>query len=534
MRKSILLALSLLGVFISGYLWWVYTSPSRPLVCLGTGCDVVRASRYASLAGLPLPIFGVAMYLVLVLLNFAETLVTSQLARFIRLATAGIAGLGFLFSLYLTGLEGFVIHAWCAWCVASAITSTLIFVLALAELIHPGARHDEAALDLIRGHFALLLVAVLLGAPIFYYLMRHGEMPSTVQASSEVLRERLIRPDSHSTGSPDAPVTVVEFGDFECPVCGRQEPVVQEVLRRYGLKIRFVFRQFPLETVHMEAMSAAQASECAAAQGKFWEAEHKLYENQLDLSEGALDRYAAELGLDKASFSQCLSSHAMEARIRRDMADGLALGVNATPTFFIDQQKFARPIDFAEFSQLLDHELVTRASATPGTTAGTTTGHGPAQSASSGSGQDTSPTDVILPGSGSSAFANLPDSAMTCSNDEAKRQQPDLIRTLDARHLFEGAPKPVFVDVRTAKEFGSGHIPAAINVPVDEFERRFASLPKNQTVVLYESGKSPGDICGASRAAGRVLLAHGLPHEQVKVYQDGLADWQKSGLPVER
>jgi protein-disulfide isomerase/rhodanese-related sulfurtransferase len=474
--------------------------------------------------------------LVLVLLIFAEALVTSQLARFIRISIAGIAGVGFLFSLYLTGLEGLVIHAWCAWCVGSAITITLIFVLAIAELLQTTRRPEEAALATIRGHFALLLVALLLGAPAFYYLMSHGEMPQTVQASSEALREHLVRPDSHATGNPDAPVTVVEFADFECPACGRQEPVVEEVLRKYGLRIRFVFRQFPLETIHIDAMSAAQASECAAAQGKFWEAEHKLYENQLDLSEAALDRYAAELGLDKASFSQCLDTHAMEARVRRDIADGLALGVNATPTFFIDQLKLARPLDFTELSQLLDHDLELRAGVMSGASPGTKPNHGTGQtqSASPGPGQGAPTSGVLLPGSGTSAFSNLQDSAMTCSNDEAKRQQPDLIRTPDVRRLFETAPKPVFVDVRTASEFGGGHIPAAINVPVDEFERRWPTLPKNQTVVLYESGKSPGDICGASRAAGRVLLAHGFPPAHVKVYQDGLADWQKLGLPVER
>ena len=123
---------------------------------------------------------------------------------------------------------------------------------------------------------------------------------------------------------------------------------------------------------------------------------------------------------------------------------------------------------------------------------------------------------------------------MACSNDEAKQEQPELIRTADARKLFEGGSKPLFIDVRPAREFAGGRIRDAINMPADEFERRWNELPKDRTIVLYESGRSSGDICAASRAAGRVLLAHGFAREQVKVYQDGLDAWQKAGLPVNR
>ncbi len=527
MRKSVLLALSLLGVFISAYLWWVYTSPAHTLVCLDTGCDVVRASRYAVLWKLPLPVYGVAMYAALALLIFAEQLMASQLARRIRYLFTALAGAGFCFSLYLTWLEGFVIHAWCAWCLASAFTITIIFGLTVLEMIRPSRRPDEeAALPGLRKHFTILLIAIVVAIPPFIYLARHGEMPPVVQASSDALRESLVRPDSHMTGNPAAALTVVEFGDFECPACGNEEPVVQEILQKYGARIRFIFRQYPLVQIHSDAMRAAEASECAAGQGKFWQAEQKLYENQTDLTEAALNRYAAELGLDQARFSQCLSSHLTTAMVRRDMADGRALGVDRTPTFFVGQQKFAEPIPLAEFSQLLDQKLATGSS--------TTTHSGTAPSASTGPGKNASSSGGSLLGSGTNIFSNPQGSAMACSNDEARQEQPDLIRTADARKLFEGGSKPLFVDVRPAREFASGRINAAINVPADEFERRWNDLPKNRTIVLYESGRSSGDICAASRAAGRVLLAHGFPRGQVKVYQDGLDAWQKAGLPINR
>lgn len=516
MRKSILLALSLLGVFISSYLWWVYTSPSRPLVCLGTGCDVVRASRYANMWGLPMPAYGVVMYAVLALLIFAEALVGAPLARVTRLALAAISGAGFIFSLYLTWLEGFVIHAWCAWCVTSAITVTLFFILALLELVRPSPLPAEP-LATVRGHFALLFAAIVLGVPAFWYLSRHGEVPTNIRASDEALREHLIRPDSHVAGNPSASLAVVEFGDFECPACGREEPVVEEVLKKYGTQIRFYFRQFPLEKVHQDALPAAEASECAADQGKFWEAEQKLYENQIDLSEPALERHAGELGLDAARFKQCMTSGAALSRIRRDLDDGRAIGINATPTFFVGPKEMVGPIEISEFFDAIDHELVAQAGALAATG-----GNSPGSS---------NPLTAV----GSNPFAGLQADDTACSANDAQREQADLIGTPETRQLFEGVAKPLFVDVRTANQFSSGHIRGAINLPVDEFSQHWNTLPKDRTLVLYESGRGRGDdVCAAARAAGRVLLAHGFPRKQVKVYQDGLADWEKTGLPVDR
>jgi rhodanese-related sulfurtransferase len=86
----------------------------------------------------------------------------------------------------------------------------------------------------------------------------------------------------------------------------------------------------------------------------------------------------------------------------------------------------------------------------------------------------------------------------------------------------------LFVDVRPAKDYAAGRIPGALNVPVDDMEQRWSSLPKDRVIILYESGRSSGDICAASRTAGRILLEHGFPFEHVKVYQDGLAGWEKS------
>jgi rhodanese-related sulfurtransferase len=120
-----------------------------------------------------------------------------------------------------------------------------------------------------------------------------------------------------------------------------------------------------------------------------------------------------------------------------------------------------------------------------------------------------------------------------CSEAEANKKQPALIGTAEVRQLLEATPKPLVVDVRPAKDYAGGRIPGAINMPVENFAKDSGHLPKDKTIVLYESGRSSGDICAASRAAGRALLEQGFSFEKVKVYQDGLAGWEKAGQPIQ-
>jgi len=517
MRKVSLLALSLVGLFDSVYLWWVYTSSSRPLVCFGGGCDVVRASPFAHAWGIPLPAFGAVMYAVLALAIFAQPLVSLARGKRLRLAVVAIAGAGFLTSLYLTSLEAFVLHAWCTWCVVSALAVTLILLLVILEMARPEALPPAS----LRANAAVLAAAVVVSIPAFVWLSHHGEAPPLKQAPREALNERLVRPDSHVTGNPDAAVTVVEFGDFQCPVCGAEEPTVADLRQRYGTRVRFVFRQFPLLSLHPQAEKAAEASECAAEQGKFWEAVRKLYAEQNDLSEPALMRDAADLGLDQARFSQCLQSGAQAGRVLRDLEDGRALHVDRTPTFFVGERMVAGQIPLDEFALLIDTEL-RRQPALALSTAGTKPADDPAP-ASSG-----------LFGSGpGNALANLPPAGIACSEEEARKKQPTLIHSEEARHLFGDAAGALFVDVRSPKDFQSSRIARAINIPIEEMPQHWASLPRDKTLVFYEGGRAgSGDVCASSREAGRILLEHGFDPARVKVYQEGLLAWEKARLPV--
>jgi protein-disulfide isomerase len=140
----------------------------------------------------------------------------------------------------------------------------------------------------------------------------------------------------HIRGRADAPITLVEYGDYECPDCGSAGPFVRGLRRRLGDRLRFVFRNFPRIEIHPHAQPAAEAAEAAAAQGKFWEMHDLLFEHQQALEDADLLRYAAQLGLDVKRFERDLAEHVFAPRVHEDIRGGLQSGVDRTPTFFLD------------------------------------------------------------------------------------------------------------------------------------------------------------------------------------------------------
>ena len=510
----------------------------------------MRASAYAYPWGVPMPVFGVAGYVLIILLVIADPLFSSGVARLARYVLAAGTTFGFLFSAYLEYLQGFVIHAYCTWCVTSGVVMTVLCGLALYDALRLGPEGDAPAqLDQVRSYFVLAVAALLLGVPAFYELARHGEVPPAPKTPTEALAAKLVRADSHATGNLNAALSVIEFGDFQCSVCGPEEKVMHEIRAKYAKQVRFVFRQFPLIHIHAFAWSAAQASECAAEQGKFWEAVDEIYSRQSDLSDEGLHRDAAEIGLDQAKFGQCLHSEAAAVRVGQDLEDGKALGVNATPTFFIGHQALAGAPDVEAFSRLINQELAAQGVALSTAFPPPTVSVSPAMSAPTQAkhlaihattSRKTAPAKATaettpsafglfgsIPGGGLSSFSA---GAATCSEAEAAEQQPVLINTTQLRQLLAGGTKPLFVDVRPPEEVAKTRIPGAVNIPAGEMPQRWNTLPKNRVIVFYESGQTSGGVCAFGRAAGRILLKHGYPFSQVKVYQDGLAGWEKSGL----
>ena len=140
----------------------------------------------------------------------------------------------------------------------------------------------------------------------------------------------------HIQGPADAAVTLVEYGDYECPYCGAAYPIIKEVQTRMGERLRFVFRNFPITTSHAHAEQAAEAAEAAASQGRFWQMHDVLYENQRRLRDQDLRAYAEKLGLDVELFDKDLAEHVHAARVHEDFMSGVRSGVNGTPTFYIN------------------------------------------------------------------------------------------------------------------------------------------------------------------------------------------------------
>jgi protein-disulfide isomerase len=145
-----------------------------------------------------------------------------------------------------------------------------------------------------------------------------------------------VGPTDHSTGPEHAPVTIVEYGDFECPSCKQAAPAVKLLLERFAGKVRLVFRHFPLEEVHPHALRAAEAAECAGGQGKFWEMHDVLFDNQQHLKPNNLHSYAAQLQLDMPRFTAEMDDEIYLQRVREHQASGNESGVRATPTFFVN------------------------------------------------------------------------------------------------------------------------------------------------------------------------------------------------------
>jgi protein-disulfide isomerase len=144
----------------------------------------------------------------------------------------------------------------------------------------------------------------------------------------------------HIQGPSDAPVTLVEYGDYECPFCGKAYPMIKGIQQRMGDSLCFVFRNFPISTSHPHAVRAAEAAEAAGAQGKFWEMHDVIYENQQTLEDDDLRTFAEQLGLDMERFDRDMDSRRHAERVRHDFMSGVRSGVNGTPTFFLNGVRY--------------------------------------------------------------------------------------------------------------------------------------------------------------------------------------------------
>lgn len=163
----------------------------------------------------------------------------------------------------------------------------------------------------------------------------------------------------HIQGAADAPLTLVEYGDYQCPYCGQAYPIVKQLQQHFGDKMRFVFRDFPLSDIHQFAMGAAEAAQIAGDYNKFWDMHDKIYENQDAIDKAHLVQYASDMGIDSHEFKSKLDSGEKQSKIKKEFVSGAESGVNGTPSFFINGVKYNGSWDFESLKDVLTTVLQT-------------------------------------------------------------------------------------------------------------------------------------------------------------------------------
>ena len=160
-----------------------------------------------------------------------------------------------------------------------------------------------------------------------------------------------------SLGDASAPVTLIEFSDFQCPFCLRVAPTLKQIHAKYGDRVRIVWKDFPLTQIHPQAFKASEAGHCAAEQGKFWQFHDAVYANQQAMEPEDLKRHAASVGVDAARFNACLDTSKHAEVVRNGVAEGTRLGINSTPTVFINGRRVAGAQPYEVFAGIIDEEL---------------------------------------------------------------------------------------------------------------------------------------------------------------------------------
>jgi protein-disulfide isomerase len=161
----------------------------------------------------------------------------------------------------------------------------------------------------------------------------------------------------HTQGDEHAPLTLVEYGDYECPHCGLAYPIVKQIQERFGKRLRFVFRNFPLKEIHPSAEAAAETAEFAAISNRFWEMHDAIFANQDNLDIPLLLKLAKSLALSADDLREALTKHEFAPRVRDDFLGGVRSGVNGTPTFFINGRRHDGSFDFDELAAALKAQL---------------------------------------------------------------------------------------------------------------------------------------------------------------------------------
>lgn len=209
-----------------------------------------------------------------------------------------------------------------------------------------------------KAFIGIVLATLLLLFGGVYLFSRGGSSPTNEKKINETL---LVPAGEYKYTNKETPLTLVEFGDYQCPACGSYHPVVKQLLSDYSDKLNFVFRNFPLSQ-HQNALISSYAAEAAGLQGKYWEMHNKIYETQNTWSTSSdaksiFDGYAKELGLDLTKFNTDITSATVKDKVQKDVSDGNAIGINSTPTFFLNGVQIKLVGSYSDFKKVIDDAL---------------------------------------------------------------------------------------------------------------------------------------------------------------------------------
>jgi protein-disulfide isomerase/uncharacterized membrane protein len=382
-RHRIALVVAALGVAVSGIILYeelqLANSPGHSAFCTLGGiinCDVVLSSRYGTFLEVPVGVWALLTFVLGVgaAIPGAFLGVAGGFADLVLIALASGA-LGF--TAVLAGVMAFVLRHVCLLCL-----SLDVVVIAWVVTVLPLARNFAVSTNVgwLRRRTAAHATAVAaVGTALAGGAFSAAYTPPAVSTVAEIEIQQpefvrhylgrpivplasVMRPDAAAKGPANAPVTIVEFSDFQCPACGQAYRDLHEVLGR-RTDVRLVFRNFPLDsscnealprTLHPDACQAAMAAECARQQSRFWEYHDRLFENQRALDRDSLFRYAREVGIDIPTFRACLDDPAAREHVVDDVRAGIAAGIESTPTLFIN----GRRIDGALERPYYDYALV--------------------------------------------------------------------------------------------------------------------------------------------------------------------------------
>jgi protein-disulfide isomerase/uncharacterized membrane protein len=355
---------ALVGLFASAYLFYTYVT-GAPIACgIVSGCEAVRASKWATTVfNLPRPVLGLVFYVGIFALLVLRLVANRDRKILWRLTQLG-AAIGFFESAVLFVVQWVDVKAFCVWCLVSGLAATVIAAFAWFDRLEE-TREVPAALEL-RWYFVSMLVFMPVAAVAFSVLIRtpHAAEPATPTAIEQPANkpsvsaaEILLNNETPIEGPITAKLLVVEFGDFQCPVCGQFAATMKRLREEYKGKLRFAWRNFPLHELHPLANQAAAAGYCAHKQGKFFPYADGLLADQEHLDQASLVQKAVALGMDKPAFEACLAADATKQAVTAERAQGEAIGVRYTPTIFVGNVKVDQALPYDDLKKLIDAQM---------------------------------------------------------------------------------------------------------------------------------------------------------------------------------